>query len=269
MTSVSRTFTLSVVAAPSTTQYALDWNGIGATRSMLYWTNPFPIYDATYIFKVYPRRKVGGSFPNGYYSTFFWGNNGTFVWDVGSTANTYYGAHPYPMPPPNGPGQWEISVDSRDIVTGTEVAWDRWYTQAFRAWRTSATTTHHEFYYDLPDTSKVLSYDVVDSNWASRNPPSPAIFMGQGPNLNGLSWGGYGGWEEFNGRIRGIQIYSSLLSVADITSEIASPKSTTAGAAAVWYLNTNPRPTDTLDKKGTGTAHNPSWDGTPATEWTG
>jgi len=28
--------------------------------------------------------------------------------------------------------------------------WDRWHTQAVRCWRESASTTHHEFYYDLP-----------------------------------------------------------------------------------------------------------------------
>src|SRR6185503_11600069 len=48
-----------------------------AARRMLYWHDPFPIYDATYIFKVYPRKKTG-TFT--YYTTFFWGNDGTFIW---------------------------------------------------------------------------------------------------------------------------------------------------------------------------------------------
>ena len=76
-----------------------------------------------------------------------------------------------------------------------------------------ASITHHEFYWDLPDTSKVIRHTVIDPAWATRNPPTPAIVMGQAPNLNGASWGGYPGWEEFNGIIRGIQIYSGLLSV--------------------------------------------------------
>jgi hypothetical protein len=118
-------------AAP--TVYGLEWPGDGAVRRMLYWHNPFPIYDATYIFKAYPRKKTG-SF--NYYTTFFWGNDGTFVWD-GGNANTYYGAHPYPIPAPQGPGQWEISVYSNDYVSGSEVQWGRWYTQVFRAWRES------------------------------------------------------------------------------------------------------------------------------------
>jgi hypothetical protein len=250
--------------AATATSYGLEWPGDGSVRRMLYWSNPFPIYDATYIFKVYPRKKTTGTYK--YYTTFFWGNNGNFIWD-GGNANTYYGAHPYPRPAPSGPGQWEISVASQDITTGVEVSWDRWHTQAFRARRVSSSQTIHEFYYDLPDTTKVLTYTVNNPGWADQNPPSPAIVIGQAPNFNGVSWGGYPGWEEFDGIIRGIQIYTSYLSLADITAEIATPKSSTAGAASIWYLNVDPRPSDVTDKKASGTAHNPSWDGTTAFEW--
>jgi len=257
-----------VTVNPASTIYGLEWSGDGTIRRMLYWSNPFPIYDATYVFRVYPRKKPVPPFPNGYYTTFFWGNNGTFTWQNGN-ANTYYGAHPYPIPAPNGPGQWEISVYSNDFVTGTEVGWDRWYIQAFRAWRESPTITHHEFYWDLPDTSKVIRTTVTDAGWASSNPPSPAIVIGQAPD-NGLgqSWGGYEGWEEFNGVIRGIQIYSGLLTVDEIQAEIQSPLSTVNGRARIWYLNVNPRPSDVSDKKGIGTPHNPSWAGSTAIEWT-
>ena len=249
--------------------FGLEFPGNGAVRRMLYWHNPPPIYNATYIFRVFPRKKiVPTNSPTGYYTTFFWGNDGAFGWDGGSP-NTYYGAHPYPIPAPNGPGQWEISVASNDFVTGSEVIWDRWYTQAFRAWRESGSITHHEFYWDWPDTSKVITRTVVDANWANKTPPIPAIVIGQAPNLNGASWGGYPGWEEFNGIIRGIQIYSGLLSLSDIQSEIATPMSTTAGQNFIWYLNVNPRPSDVTDKKGIGTPHNPSWQGTTALEWAG
>jgi len=234
---------------------------------MLFWHNPFPIYDATYVFKVFPRKKVvPTNSPTGYYTTFFWGNDGAFAWDGGS-ANTYYGAHPYPVPAPNGAGQWEISVYANDYVTGSEVQWGRWYTQVFRAWRESPTTTRHEFYWDWPDTSKVITHTIVDSSWADRNPPIPAIVVGQAPNLNGASWGGYPGWEEFNGIIRGIQIYSGLLSLSDIQSEISAPQSSAAGQSLIWYLNLNPRPSDVTDKKTTGAPHNPAWAGTTAKEW--
>ena len=233
---------------------------------MLYWHNPFPIYDATYIFRVYPRKKTSDAYR--YYTTFFWGNDGTFIWD-GGNANTYYGAHPYPIPAPTGPGQWEISVYSNDYVTGSEVQWDRWYTQAFRAWRESPSITRQEFYYDLPDTSKVITKTIADPDWAKKNPPRPAIVMGQAPDLNGVSWGGYPGWEEFDGTIRGIQFYSGLLSLDEIQSEITAPKSTANGQKLIWYLNVDPRPSDVTDKKGISPAHNASWSGTTALEWSG
>ena len=249
----SWSFTTTSSSAQTT---GLDWPGDGSVRRMLYWHNPFPIYDATYIFKVYPRKKTTGSAR--YYTTFFWGNDGNFTWDR-SNANTFYGAHPYPVPASAGPGQWEISVYGYDFVTGTEVDWNRWHTQAFRAWRETSSITHHEFYYDWPDTSKKISYTVNDPAWAQTNPPVPAIVMGQAPNLNGVSWGGYPGWEEFNGVIRGIQMYSGLLSLADIQAEINTPQSTAAGQNLIWYLNPNPTPADVTDKSGKG--HHPSWDG--------
>ena len=254
--------------------FGLEWPGDGAVRRMLYWSNPFPIYPATYVFRVYPRKKiVPSNSPTGYYTTFFWGNNGPFAWD-GGNANTYYGMHPYPVPAPNGPGQWEISVFSNDYTTGTEVTWNRWYTQVIRVWRSDAQTTHHEFYYDWPDTTKVLTHTIQFPTWASANPPNPAIVIGQAPDLcgpppcsTGQSWGGYPGWEEFNGIIRGIQIYSGLLSLSDIQSEISAPQSSAAGQSLIWYLNLNPRPSDVTDKKTTGAPHNPAWAGTTAKEW--
>jgi hypothetical protein len=245
-------------------QYGLEWPGDGAVRRMLFWHNPFPIYDATYIFKVYPRKKTAQEFK--YYTTFFWGNDGTYTWD-NDNPNTYYGAHPYPVPAPNGPGQWEISVQSNDFTTGNEVEWNRWHTQAFRAWRESPTITHHEFYYDLPDTTKVIEWTVDHPDWAIQNPPTPAIVIGQAPNLDGQSWAGYPGWEEFNGIIRGIQIYSGLLTLNDIQAELQAPASTVAGQNRLWYLNLDPRPGDVSDKKGIGVPHNPSWDGETALEW--
>jgi hypothetical protein len=234
---------------------------------MLLWSSPFPIYDATYVFRVFPRRKNPPSLGRtGYYTTFFWGNNGNFTWDGGG-ANTYYGAHPYPVPAPNGPGQWEISVNGGDLVTGSEVQWGRWYVQVFRAWRESARLTHHEFYWDWPDTTRVLRHTVDNTAWASRNPPRPAIVMGQTPDLNGGSWGGYPGWEEFNGVIRGIQMYSGLLTMQDLAAEIAAPGSSTNGARLLWYLNLNPRPSDVRDKKPNGAPNDPIWEGTTAREW--
>jgi hypothetical protein len=264
-----------------TGQFGLEWDGLGTSRRMLYWNNPPPIYPMTYLFKVFPRKKTfTGECPGtrtGYYTTFFWGNNGAFAWQ-GGNANTYYGMHPYPSlgsGPPCGFGSWEISVFSGDDTTGVEVSWDRWHQQAIRVRRTAVDTTEHEFYYDWdpanPPTTcnaanKCLSHTVQFPTWATTNPPNPAIVIGQAPDICGVppcstntSWGGYPGWEEFNGRIRGIQIYSQYLSLTEINQEIATPKSSAVGLANIWYLNLDPRPTDVTDKKATGTAHPGTW----------
>lgn len=254
---------LTADARPFAIIYGLEWTGEGPHRRMLYWDNPFPIYDATYIFRVLPHEKTSGA--TRYWTTFFWGNNGRFDWDSGDVANTYYGAHPYPGPPANGTQRWEISVYAMDETAASEVDWDRWHVQAFRAWRESASITQHEFYYDLPDLGSKLEFEVDDPAWADMDPPSPAIVMGQAPDYMGASWGGYAGWEEFKGVIRGIQIYSEVLTIEDIQAEIVSPGSTVAGAASLWYLNLNPRPDDVEDKSGNG--NHPAWDGVPALEW--
>src|SRR5262249_12036763 len=121
---------------------------------------------------------------------------------------------------------------------------------------------------------KVITHTVNNPSWAAQNPPNPAIVMGQAPDQCGLppcstgsSWGGFPGWEEFNGIIRGIQIYASYLSLADIAAEITSAKSSAAGLASIWYLNLDPRPSDVTDKRNVGTPHTPSWAGTTALEW--
>lgn len=244
----------------SPTVTGLEWSGNESTtleRLMLF-SSPFAIYPATYIFRVFPRKKTTGSNPR-YYTTFFWGNNGVFAWDTGN-ANTYYGGHPYPVPTNLDPGQWEISVESNDFVTGSEVVWDRWYTQVFRAWRESASLTHHEFYWDYDDWvangTSVLTHDVNDAGWADANPPSPALMIGQAPNNgSGQSWGGYAGYEEFKGIIRGMQFYDAQLSMSQVAQEVQAPGS----FRTPWYLNLNPTPDDITDKS--GSSHHPGWQG--------
>jgi hypothetical protein len=217
--------------------------------------NGLPIYGTggagvTYIWRAYPRRQ------NGYYTAFFWGNDdgrgtieGTFLWKNGS-ADSYYGAHPYPRTGGGSPDQWEIATEQDDFVNGP-VVFDRWYTQALRVW-SDAAGKHHEFYWDLPNTdaAHVVSRTSPVS-WGNVNPPNPALTWGDAP------WNP--GREVWDGVLRGIQIYSALLSPTDMLRESSSPLSTAAGAAGIWYLNSNPTPSDISDKSGRG--HNPSWVG--------
>jgi len=242
----------------------LEWSGNETTEleRRLQWTSPFAIYDATYIFKAFPKGPKLGTNPR-YWTMFFWGNNGTFAWDAGQP-NTYYGAHPYPFDGADqATGQnWELSTFSNDFsfVTpnaGAEVdPWDTWYTQVFRAWRESASITHHEFYWDWPDEAKLIEHTIDLAQWADTNPPSPAIVVGQAPN-NGLdqSWGGYAGFEEYEGILRGFQFYNSLLTPGQVASELATPGS----VVTPWYLNLNPTVADVTDKSGSG--NHPSWGG--------
>lgn len=218
-------------------------------------TSPLPIYGTsgagvTYIWKVMPTQQTG------YYTTMFWANDDgggtidTFTWDSG-LANTYYGAHPYPDSGTSGgtTHSWEISTGGGDTTNGAVVQ-DVWYTQVFQASGASGNSKVMNFYWDWPNVDAGHKVSHTDpGSWGNTNPPSPALTFGDAP------WSP--GQEACSCTLRGIQIYNALLSEADIASELASPLSTGAGAASIWYLNLNPTPDDITDKSGAG--HNPSW----------
>lgn len=246
--------TTQSTSCPSTSAVTgLNFQGNDSTTGTVRFrfTNPLAIYPATYIWKLYPRRQAG------YYTTFFWANDDdkgtldTFLWDGGG-ADSYYGAHPYPNPAPNGTDHnWEISIEQNDFQNGA-VVYDRWYTQALRVWRAADGTKHHEFYWDLPNTDS--SHTVVrvsPASWGNKLPPSPTLTWGDAP------WSPSN--EILNGVLRGIQVYSDVLSLADVLTEAGTPLSTAAGTSSIWYLNLNPTPSDISDKSGKG--HNPSWVG--------
>jgi hypothetical protein len=259
---VNGTASVSVTSG-STTTTGLDFPGnAGVSRTMRFkfdapQNNGLPIYGpggngVTYIWRAYPRQQ------DGYYTAFFWGNddgqgtiNGTFGWKNG-TADTYYGAHPYPHGGHFGAAHdWEVPVEAQDFVNGS-VVYNRWYTQALRVW-SDASGKHHEFYWDLPNTDAAhLVSRTSPTSYGNTNPPAPALTWGDAP------WNP--GQEVWDGVLRGIQIYAGLLSLSDIMSEVATPLSTATGASSIWYLNVNPTPSDISDKSGRG--HNPAWVGT-------
>jgi hypothetical protein len=267
LTAASNTFTLtctggggtasrsaSVTVSGATQARGLDFPGSAATSGTIRFrfTNPLAIYPATYIWKVRPRQQ------NGYYTAFFWGNDGPFYWGP-SSPDTYYGAHPYPQPAPNGSAhKWEISVYGLDVLSNEDVVYDRWYTQALRVW-SDGSGKHHEFYWDLPNTSRVIRVDVP-SSYGNIMPPSPALTFGDAP------WSPSN--EIMNGVMRGFQIYSVTLTLSDILAEISSPRSTANGTSQMWYMNLDPTPSDISDKS--GNAHHPVWVGSERPRlWTG
>lgn len=220
--------------------------------------NGLPIYGpngrgVTYIWRAFPRQQPG------YYTAFFWGNDdgrndiGTFLWaDGGRAADTYYGAHPYPRGGGNATlHDWEIALEQGDPVNGA-VQYGRWHTQALRVWADAQGNKHHEFYWDLPNTDAAHRVERISpASYGNRLPPAPALTWGDAP------------WQPSNevwsGVLRGFQIYDTALSLPDILSEVAAPRSTAAGQGALWYLNLNPTPGDIADKSGRG--HHPAWVG--------
>lgn len=259
--------------------FGLDWDGTAPSQRQLIWTSPFPMYDATYLFKVYQRNQVTSRADGSrYYVTFFWGNNGLFVWGTGYE-KSYYGAHPFPAPLNTDDGKWEISMAAGDVYfrddsSNPYVTNNAWYSQAFRMTNTSGTNFEHKFYITLPSVVAADRITVTETT-ARVTPPSPAVFIGQTPdNGSGKSWGGFDGWEEQNAIIRGIQLYASSLSEANIIAlaaldtDAAVLSYCSAHGLTPWYLNMNPKPTDVTDKS--GSAHHPGWTGAGRpTLWTG
>jgi len=257
----------AVVTVPGGRQSGLDFQGSASTtRTVRFrFTKPLDMYPATYIWRAYPRQQ------SGYYTTFFWATGGTQFWWDGGRGNSYYGAHPYPQNPPTGNTHyWEIATGFGGDFFGNPpvtVAYNRWYTQALVAWNTGS-GKRTIFYYDLPDTSKAIDV-TVSPLFGNKNPPTPALTWGDAPWIVPENPNTHGqGKEAYKGILRGIQVYSTRLSLADILSEASSPLSTTAGADNIWYLNLDPTPADISDKSGAG--HHPEWVGSKRTRlWTG
>jgi hypothetical protein len=231
----------------------LDFPGsAGVQKTMRFrFLDPLPIYPATFIWRAYPRQQ------NGYYTAFFWGNDDgqddlrTFLWTPQKTADSYYGAHPYPQPPPHGSEhRWEISVLQKDLL-GAAVEYDRWYAQGMRVW-SSLLGKHHEFFWDLPHTDEAHRVTfTTPATWGNATPPVPALTWGDAPWAPGN--------EVWHGMLSGIQIYSACLSVQDLVSELAEPGATATGHASLWYQNLQPAPDDIADHSGNG--NHPEWVG--------
>lgn len=224
----------TLTVSPATSIYGLDFPGnAGVNNTMRFeFNDPLSAYPATYIWRAYPRQQ------SSYYTAFFWGNNGPFY-----KSNTYYGFHPYPDWNSSRLHFWEIAAPpGGDHLNASNVDYDRWYTQVAIC-NQSGTETEIKFYWDWPDTSKVVKYVGQQYN----DPPVPALVVGDAP------WNQ--GHEVWNGMLRGFQFYNTAMSFAQIEKEIASP----AGELTPWYLNLNPTPEDIADKSGSG--HHPSWVG--------
>jgi hypothetical protein len=223
-----------LTVSPAPTIYGLDFPGnAGVNKTMRFeFTEPLNAYPATYIWRAYPRQQAS------YYTAFFWGNNGPFY-----KTSTYYGFHPYPDWNSSRLHFWEIAAPpGGDYLNESNIDYDRWYTQVAIC-NQSGNKTEIEFYWDWPDTGKVVKYEGVQYN----DPSIPVLVFGDAP------WNQ--GHEVWNGVLRGFQFYNTAMSLSEIEKEVASP----AEELTPWYLNLNPTPEDIADKSGKG--HHPSWVG--------
>jgi len=232
-----------LVITPVTTVCGLDFPGsAGVNTSMRFeFSSPLSAYPATYIWRAYPRQQ------RSYYTAFFWANNGAFY-----PSNTYYGFHPYPDWNTTHQHFWEIATaPGGDFLSPTHVVYDRWYIQV-AVCSESGGKTVHEFYWDWPDTTKVVRHTGERHD----DPPAPGLVVGDAPWNSGREvWGGV---------LRGFQFYDVALTSSEIKQEIESPGS----VRRPWYLNLNPTPMDISDKSGNG--HHPAWVGAERpSQWTG
>jgi hypothetical protein len=247
---------LPTATTPGSPATALEFLGTGFTRGIgpgtdanTYFsfddvaTDCLPIYPVTIIWRAKPEHKTG------YYTTFFWGNDGLFQWKDG-TPDSYWGAHPYPD---TGAGDfethhWEIATDfGGDIIqtlagTRKKLVTGSWFTQGFRAWRSLTGKKVHRFYIDLPSLNPDSIIEArIDSAFGNVDPPNPALVWGGAP------WGRvYGNDETYRGLIRGIQIYNQVLTEEDMLQESRAPLSTAAGKESIWYMKLNPTVDDML-----------------------
>ena len=208
------------------------------------------IVPLTLLWKHYPVQQ------DGYYTTFFHSRtDGDFI-----ATPTYFGCHPYPQGGASGTvHNWEISIRGADDIVdenanSTVVTKDQWYSQAASS-RNSGPDTIIDFYWNLSVSSnRLISYTSTD------------VLLTNDTNSPGITFGcaSWSQTENLSGRLRGIQIYASQLSQADIealhvcdTNAAVLAVCASRSITSLWYLNMNPTPTDISDKSGNG--NDPAW----------
>jgi hypothetical protein len=192
----------------------------------------------TYIWKYRPRQQAG------YYVTFWWSNNGSFLWKAGGS-DSYYGCHPYPRGGGTGTTvhDWELAgmdsgADNIDTLAGSPkaVVKDAWYTQAFRAVRNSNNSKTGRFYIALPSTANGDTIERTSPvGWGDSLPPRPAVTFGDSP------WYADFQNERLSGILGPVKIFGKALSEADMLAEAAdmSRLVTTDGINSIWWGKKN------------------------------
>jgi hypothetical protein len=255
----------------------LDWDGNAASRRMLY-LDPAPsMYPLTFLWKLNPRTCPAAD--NRFHCTWFLGNNGEFDWPGGGGyGNAYYGAHLYPHPNRTSEGKMEVACGQafgspQDEVTRDDASepfypLGDWKALAFVA-DDSGANWEHKLYCDLPSVTTANTISVTRQSAPVASPDGLIIMMGQttpDPIDSSKSWGGEPRWEEMTGTLRGLQMYTQVLTEAQIIARAALDHdgdvlalNTMDAITSLHFLNMNPTPDDVTDKSGNG--NHLAWDG--------
>lgn len=270
--------------ADAATWYALNFNAQNEAANSdvrLVWSgaNLLPRYSHTAIWRYSPVQQTG-------YYALAWHSPNTGSWDYGDYS---FGTHPYPVTTcsVDGDGEqtagagsggtvhcWEIAgtaitdgASPHDWLASSggsalQVTKGPWYVQVRRV-RLMTSGPHNGEYEHryIPDLLGNPSFEIVQyTTFVGDAGSTPAFYFG-GSDWSADCCGSGTNNETPSGRLRGIQLYSTYLSDADVATEAANQTSNTpltaAGIANVWYMNQNPRPTAITDQSGAG--HTPSW----------
>lgn len=111
------------------------------------------------------------------------------------------------------PGKWSMGANGIDGGGGDAVEAGRWYYQGVRCYRT-ATDTIHEFYFDLPDTSKVSTNSTGNTTYFTGPGTSHMIRIGDVP---------WAELENLDGAMAGIKIWEADVKPCELAYEARSP----------------------------------------------
>lgn len=255
--------TPSIVGA--TTIHGLFWNlhNTDANSDIrLRWTGAAlpPRYPITILYKYKPIQQTG------FYATFWY----TAATEAFTGASYYNGGLPYP---PGGSGgtthKWEVAHDGTDTQSSQDVVKGIFYNQGFTAARDGSLNLNYIYYWAV-DSGTTSTWQVTAQTTAANltSCTCTSTLTGGGNYImeaGGSPWekntpGANQNDETLSGVMRDIQVYDTILSAADIATEMATESNvalTAVGGRHLWYSNVDPIPTDVTDKSGAG--HDPAW----------
>jgi hypothetical protein len=237
-------------------------NTAGSNNIALVWSggNLLPRTTHTVIWNAYYIQQTG------YYASWWHTqNSGSF------NGLMEYGTHPYPSAggAVDGSGQCTDGTASSGTVHYYEIAGlgAHDYLTSDSAANGGAFLVTKGVWVTQARTAEISGSDTIHTFWPNVSNPTQFIRKSYATsNITGVTafYLGSSDWaataETPSGRYRNICLFNSALTIGDIASEAAGTGTsavTSAGQAAVWYINRNPTALDINDKSAAG--HTPSW----------